>query len=306
MIMMASGLIYDIKRYAINDGPGIRTTVFFKGCPLHCAWCHNPEGISPRPQRVYTPSKCIGCKVCIYACPEKALTLKGTGIAADQGKCVNCGICAAACPSTAVEIFGRKVTVADIVKEVEKDLIFFDQSGGGVTFSGGEPLGQAGFLEAALKALGQVGVHRSVDTTGHIETAALMRVAAHTDLFLYDLKHMDSQCHRHWTGVGNETILKNLRALAETGAKIWIRIPLIQGVNADSGNMRQTAAFLCSLPGAPLLVSLLPYHDIMAGKYEKLGQIFDKTCAMSEPGARAVSAARDLFARKGLEVVVGG
>nr|WP_324292799.1 glycyl-radical enzyme activating protein [uncultured Desulfobacter sp.] len=303
---MESGLIYDIKRYAINDGPGIRTTVFLKGCPLHCAWCHNPEGISPLPQRVYTRSKCIGCKMCINACPEDALTLKGTGIAADQDKCLNCGICTAACPSTAVEIFGRRVTVADIVKAVEKDSLFFDQSGGGVTFSGGEPLGQPEFLAAALDALGQVGVHRAVDTTGHAKTEILMRVAAHTDLFLYDLKHMDSQCHRQWTGVGNALILKNLRALAETGARIWIRIPLIQGVNADSGNMRQTAAFLSSLPETPLLVNLLPYHDIMAGKYEKLGQSFNETHAMSEPDVQTVDAARDQFARKGLEVLVGG
>nr|WP_321400315.1 glycyl-radical enzyme activating protein [uncultured Desulfobacter sp.] len=303
---MESGLIYDIKRYAINDGPGIRTTVFLKGCPLHCAWCHNPEGICPSPQRVYTPSKCIGCEMCISACPEKALALKETGIAVDQHTCVNCGVCAAICPSTAVEIFGRKVTVADIVKEIEKDALFFDQSGGGVTFSGGEPLGQAEFLEAALKALGQVGVHRAVDTTGHTGTATLLRVAAHTDLFLYDLKHMDAQCHRQWTGVGNALILKNLRALAETGAKIWIRIPLIQGVNADSSNIRQTAAFLSSLPQAPLLVNLLPYHDIMAGKYQKLGQTFNETCAMSEPDTKTIEAARDLFARNGMEVVVGG
>ena len=305
-MVMESGLIYDIKRYAINDGPGIRTTVFLKGCPLHCAWCHNPEGILPSPQRVYTPSKCIGCRMCMDVCPENALTLTGTGIAADQDKCLNCGICTAACPATAVEIFGRKMTVADIVKEIEKDSLFFDQSGGGVTFSGGEPLGQAEFLAAVLKTLGQVGVHRAVDTTGHAKTATLMRVAAHTDLFLYDLKHMDSQSHRQWTGVGNALILKNLRALAETGAKIWIRIPLIQGVNADSGNIMQMAEFLSSLPEEPILVNILPYHDIMAGKYDKLGQNFNETRAMSEPDAQTVDAARDQFFRKGLEVIVGG
>jgi pyruvate formate lyase activating enzyme len=305
-MIMESGLIYDIKRYAINDGPGIRTTVFLKGCPLHCVWCHNPEGILPSPQRVYTPSKCIGCRMCMDVCPENALTLTGTGITADQEKCLNCGVCNAACPSTAIEIVGRKMTVADIVKEIEKDSLFFDQSGGGVTFSGGEPLGQAEFLTAVLKALGQLSVHRTVDTTGHAKTETLMRVAAHTDLFLYDLKHMDSQAHRQWTGVGNALILKNLQALVETGAKIWIRIPLIQGVNADSGNMRQTAAFLSSLPEAPLLVNLLPYHDIMAGKYEKLGQRFNETRDMSEPDAQTVDAVRDLFVRKGLEVVVGG
>lgn len=305
-MVMESGLIYDIKRYAINDGPGIRTTVFLKGCPLHCAWCHNPEGISPSPQRVYTPSKCIGCNMCMDVCPENALTHTETGIAADQDRCLNCGICTAACPSTAVEIFGRRVTVADIVHEIEKDALFFDQSGGGVTFSGGEPLGQPEFLVAALDALGQVGVHRAVDTTGHAKTETLMRVAAHTDLFLYDLKHMDSQCHRQWTGVGNALILKNLRALAETGARIWIRIPLIQGVNADSGNMSQTAAFLSALPEAPILVNLLPYHDTMAGKYEKLGQNLNETRAMSEPDTQTVDAVRELFVRNGLEVVVGG
>lgn len=303
---MKTGWIYDIKRYAINDGPGIRTTVFLKGCPLRCAWCHNPEGISPAPHRVYSPSKCIGCRMCIAACPEQALTMTENGVSVDDRRCLTCGICAATCPSTATEIFGYTISVENLLREVEKDSIFFDQSGGGVTFSGGEPLLQADFLEAALNALGQRSIHRVVDTTGHAATGTLLRVAAHTDLFLYDLKLMDSARHKRWTGVVNGLILKNLRCLAESGACYWVRIPLIAGVNADVDNLRKTADFLFSLPGNVPHVNLLPFHNMMANKYAKLGETFHGAGTMTEPDEALIRSAVEIFARKGIEAIVGG
>ena len=279
---MQSGLIFDVKRYSINDGPGIRVTVFFKGCPLHCAWCHNPESISPHPQKMYSPDKCIGCNSCVESCPEKACKLTPQGIITDPDLCTLCGKCADVCPTKATEMSGKIVSVEDIVKIVEKERVFFDQSGGGVTISGGEPLMQPDFLIALLDELGSRSIHRAVDTTGFTPQNTLLEVAKRTDLFLYDLKMMDSAHHKKWTGVGNEIILQNLKLLASTGASIDIRIPLIKGVNDDDDNLDQTAAFVARLAGEKKSVSILPYHNIMVNKYQKLGQVFDGS-KMSEP-----------------------
>ena len=301
-----TGLIFDIKRYAINDGPGIRTTVFLKGCPLHCTWCHNPEGIFPKPQRVYSLSKCIDCRMCISACPKHACTMTTKGVVVDDQLCVVCGICNEVCPSKAIEIIGRKVSVEYLVEEVEKDSLFFDKSGGGVTFSGGEPLLQPDFLEEALKSLGQHSIHRVVDTTGFADTDVLLRVAAHTDLFLYDLKMVNSARHKKWTGVGNRLILKNLRCLSESGARLSVRIPLIVGVNADEDNLRKTANFIASLPGHDLSITLLPFHNIMTNKYAKLGRSLKECNAMTKPDDELFQTAVDIFTQKGINAIIGG
>lgn len=302
---MKSGLIYDIKRYAINDGPGIRVTIFMKGCPLQCSWCHNPEGISPLMQKLYTPEKCIGCDCCIQVCPEQSCFKTPDGIKTEPARCTACGKCADICPTKATEISGRNVSIEDIVAEVEKDRIFFDQSGGGVTFSGGEPLLQADFLLLLLKEFGTRAIHRTVDTTGFAKSETLLNVAKHTDLFLYDLKLMDTTRHRKWTSVGNGLILKNLRLLAETGADIIIRIPLIKGVNADDENIVQTADFIAALPGKRKGVNLLPYHNIMAGKYLKSGIPFEEG-QMCEPGDDDLERVVAVFAQYGLKATVGG
>lgn len=199
-----SGIIFDIKRYAIHDGPGIRTTVFLKGCPFTCAWCHNPESKDAAAQILYTRKRCIGCVKCVEACPQDALTLTIDGIHTDFKLCQGCGICADACPAEARELAGRRESVTGLMAVIEKDVLFFDESGGGVTFSGGEPLVQADFLMALLDACGDRGIHRAVDTTGHVDTALLMEVAERTDLFLFDLKLMDPEKHRHHTGVSNQ------------------------------------------------------------------------------------------------------
>jgi len=265
-------VVFDIKRYAINDGPGIRVAIFFKGCNLHCAWCHNPEGISPRMEKMYTRSRCIGCGTCVSVCPERAITLTVHGIRTDAGRCKLCSRCADACPSKAVELSGIAMSVGQIMEIIEKERVFFEQSGGGVTFSGGEPLLQSGFLTDLLDACGRQGIHRAVDTAGNVNTGLLLEIAARTDIFLFDLKMMDPVLHEKWTGVGNDLILANLCTLAASGARIIIRIPLIGGVNDSEENIRKTAEFIAGLQCKPKEVNLLPYHAVAQNKYLKLGR----------------------------------
>lgn len=302
---MNQPFIFDIKRYAINDGPGIRIVIFMKGCNLNCAWCHNPESISTETERMYAPSKCIRCGTCVIACPEKAITLTSEGIITDAERCNISGCCAEVCPTKAIELSGKSMSVAEIMNEIEKERVFFDQSGGGVTFSGGEPLLQSKFLIELLDECGKRGIHRAVDTAGLANTEIIQAVAKRTDLFLYDLKLMDSERHRKWVGVPNEKILENLKLLAETGEKIIIRIPLIGGVNDDAENMHATAKFVASLSGEKKEVNLLPYHKIAQTKYQKLGRPEDFQL-LEEPTKDAQLQALNIFQEYGIVASIGG
>ncbi|HOO63828.1 MAG TPA: glycyl-radical enzyme activating protein [Synergistaceae bacterium] len=269
--MPKSGLVFDIKRYSVHDGPGIRTTVFLKGCPLACWWCHNPESMDPGPRVLYSPKRCIGCGACVEACPRGAIRYSARGVMVDQDACIHCGACVKACPTEALEMTGIPMSVEDVMAEVLKDRAFYDESRGGVTFSGGEPLMQHEFLFEVLRACGARGIHRAVDTTGFASSEVLLHIAEETDLFLYDLKHMNPEEHKKYTGVDNALILTNLQKLASRNAEVNIRIPFIPGINDSRENLLETARFLSSLPKA-YTVSLLPYHAAAMEKYHKLGR----------------------------------
>ncbi len=306
-----SGTIFDIKKYAIHDGPGIRTTVFFQGCPLSCLWCHNPESQSRRPVLLYRANRCVLCGTCVETCPQNGIKLSpsptglgvmGNGRVAitDRTKCDVCGECAEVCYHGAREVSGKEMTVAEIMAEIERDVPFYDQSGGGVTFSGGEPLGQHKFLVELLRECKVREIHTVVDTSGFATWDVVDRIRENVDLFLYDLKMIDDERHRRYTGTSNKLILSNLQRLAESGAQIEIRIPLIPGVNDDVENLERSAAVIAGLPNITG-VKLMGYHNIAAAKYESLGTVYPLH-GTAPPTEEAMQDVSQIFADKNISV----
>jgi len=268
-VVLHTGIIFDIKKFSIHDGPGIRTTVFLKGCPLSCWWCHNPESQAAGPVRVFRENRCIACETCLAVCPADAISKNGNGITTNGELCTLCGECVDACYADAREIIGREVTVADVMAEIEKDIAFYDESGGGVTFSGGEPLLQRDFLRALLRACKEKEMHTTVDTSGFAPWTTFEHIRADVDLFLYDLKLMDNTHHQQFTGVSNRLVLQNLQSLSQRGQNIIVRVPVIPGITDTDKNIRQIGTFMAALPQL-YPVELLPYHQIATDKYQRL------------------------------------
>jgi pyruvate formate lyase activating enzyme len=298
---MLTGTIFDIRKYSIHDGPGIRTAVFFKGCPLECRWCHNPEGRSFHPELIFRPGRCILCDDCLTACPNGAVTRLADEIRVDRSRCTVSGECAVICNAEALQVVGRKVTVDQVMSEIEKDTVFFGQSGGGVTFTGGEPLAQPRFLLELLAACRTHNLHTAVDTSGFSTWKTLDKIRPLVDLFLFDLKLMDEARHRKWTGVSNTRILSNLQKLSEMGHHVLIRIPVIPGVNDDEQNLAQTAKFLTSLPNVPS-VELLSYHNIAEGKYAGLGMEYPVP-GIHPPTPERMAGTASFLAGNGLQII---
>jgi pyruvate formate lyase activating enzyme len=273
----AQATLFEIQRLSTEDGPGIRTTVFFKGCSLACAWCHNPESISPRPQLHWIASRCIGCGTCGTVCPEDALKRTADGVAIDRTRCTACGACAAECPSTAMEIIGTRWHLDALVHEVLKDQAYFVSSGGGVTAGGGEPGLQAPFLSAFLQALKQANIHTAVDTCGCYPAQTLDAFLPFTDLVLYDVKEIDPERHRNFTGRGNTQILDNLRTIGArmvSGAapqELWIRTPVIPQATATEANIAGIGQWIAAhLKGTVARWELCAFNNLCRDKYLRL------------------------------------
>ncbi|MBW1990448.1 MAG: glycyl-radical enzyme activating protein [Deltaproteobacteria bacterium] len=271
------GLVLEIQRMSTEDGPGIRTTVFFKGCPLSCAWCHNPESISPKPQVQWVGSRCIGCGTCVEVCERKALSAGPEGVFVDREKCAGCGACADQCPSTAMELLGRRFSVEGLVAEVEKDRAYFEPSGGGVSVSGGEPSMQADFCAAFLAACRERGLHTALDTSGLCSKGALNRLLPYADLVMFDVKCVDEKLHKQFTGVDNKRILQNCRYVREVAvthkrpSEMWVRTPLIPGYTADEDIVAGIGAFIASLGGGVARWELCAFNNLCRDKYTRLG-----------------------------------
>ena len=263
--------ITNIQKFSIHDGDGIRTSVFFKGCPLRCEWCHNPETQEYEREMQFDAEKCAACGACVKACQSHALSMKDKKPALDKSLCTLCGRCENFCPAGLREIVGREYTVKELIKELLKDQMFYEESGGGVTLSGGEVMAMdTDYILAVAKGLKRQDINLTIDTCGYVPYEKFRAILPYADTFLYDVKVMDPEIHKQYMGVDNKLILENLARLSADGARIYIRIPTVKEVNGNAENMKETIAFLKEHDIHPPQINLLPYHDTGSGKYRKL------------------------------------
>ena len=304
---MKTAVVTNIQRYSTHDGDGVRTTIFFKGCPLSCRWCHNPESQDFRKELFFYGNKCKNCGGCIPRCPSGANAMEEGKLVFDRSKCTACGSCTDWCIYEARELAGVDYTVEQLVKEAKKDRMFYEQSGGGVTLSGGEVMSQdIEFLEPLCRALHREGLSVFIDTCGFAPYEKYEKILPYVDTFLYDIKAMDSAVHQEWTGVENALILENLKKLSAAGANIYIRIPTIGGVNADEGFMQQVITFLKENNIHPAQVNLLPYHNYGRNKYASLAKEYDDA-SMQVPTNEQMEQFKELFINNGFaKTNIGG
>jgi pyruvate formate lyase activating enzyme len=291
------GTIFDIQHYSIHDGPGIRTTVFLKGCPLSCLWCSNPESQRGCPEIMFDASRCTHCGRCVEVCPPNASVQHENEIRISRELCLGCALCVAQCPNEARQLVGRTPGVEEVLQEVVKDRLFYENSGGGVTLSGGEPMSQPDFTGALLKRCKEKGIHTVLDTSGYVEVELWNRVLGYVDMILFDLKQMDTRKHKAYTGVSNELILASARKLASQKIPLVIRIPLIPGYNDTDQNSEECARFAREL--GITTVELLPFHRLCSNKYTKLQKAW-KLSEVVPPSQERLEELQGIFTAQGL------
>lgn len=291
------GTVLQLQRMSTEDGPGIRTSVFMKGCSLNCLWCHNPESIDKKRELQWIGSRCIMCGTCIGFCKEEALSLTSRGVVIDRKKCKECLLCTVECPSTALEVIGEKMVPSALIEEILKDRVYFEKSGGGVTIGGGEPALQGLFVEDVLDRLKKEGIHTAIDTCGQASYKIYQRLLPLSDLVLFDLKIMDLKLHKKYTGHTNEKILENLKLIADFithgngSTRLWIRTPLIPGATDNSENIREIAAFITShLSDVIERWELLQFNNLCTDKYLRFDKIWEyrKTPPQTEEQLEAI------------------
>lgn len=284
---MLTGQVFDIQRFSIHDGPGIRTTVFLKGCPLSCLWCHNPESRDTRPEIFFTPDRCVGCGFCVGACVHSGHHIENGIHSYDRSACIRCGACTRECYPQALEVTGKEMTVEQVLAEVIKDQPFYENSGGGLTLSGGEPMMQFEFTRAMLQAAKASGLHTCMETSGYAITERMLAVQPLIDLFLYDIKETDPAKHRQYTGVDNDRILANLRALHAAGCAIFLRLPIVPGLNDRPDHFDNAAQLTRELPNLRG-VEIMPYHRLGISKQTRLGTSAESILDIPAPAAATV------------------
>lgn len=290
-----SAVVFNVQRFSLHDGPGIRTIVFLKGCPLKCLWCANPESVAPAPQLGFARGCCNKCGKCELACPERAISFDPDGVPKIDGKrCTACGKCVPVCKPEALAIYGQRRSVEDVFEEVRRDAMFYQSSDGGVTVSGGEALRYPSFVVDLFQRCKKAGISTALETCGYAGPQALVKVLAHTDVVLYDLKLLDSAEHLRFTGKRNDRILDNARLAVRSDAKLQFRMPLVPGITDTPENIRLASEFLKELQGEGACIELMPYHRLGMGKYEALGRDYP-LAKLETPGPEVIDAARQRF-----------